>query len=166
MGARGRKPTPTAVLKARGSWRAKLNPHEPVAAVEAPDCPGWLSDEARLVWYAIVPMLLSLKVLYRADGNALARYCDAFVKWRRAATELDKVGMVYAIKDATGRIIGAAPSPHHGIYDRYARILDRLEASFGLTPSARTRIAAGLEPADSVAEDDARLLKLIPSRVG
>jgi P27 family predicted phage terminase small subunit len=147
MGRRGPKPTPTKILAARGSWRAKINRHEPIPDDISPEPPDHLSDAAKQVWFHIIPKLLRLRIVGDIDADALARYCDALVKWRRAAVFLEgHPELVYPIRgpgtpeNPNGRLLGLAPYPQNGLYEKYARILDRLEQSFGLTPSARTRI--------------------------
>ena len=164
MGRRGKAPTPTAILAARGSWRAKLNPTEPLPELGAPDCPAHLSDLAKEVWYQIVPRLVALGVLTRIDGNALARYCDAFIQWRRAAEFLNGHELVYPMKGKDGKVSALAPYPQNALYEKYSRILSGIEAQFGLTPSARTRIAAAQESKQAAGAD--RLLKLLPNRAG
>lgn len=171
MGRRGPKPTPTKVLAARGSWRAKLNPAEPMPELGAPQPPEHLSDDAKQVWFRLVPQLLRLRVVSEIDADALARYCDALVKWRRAAVFLEgHPALVYPLRGPetaehpNGRLLGMIPYPQNTLYEKYARILDRLEQSFGLTPSARTRIAAQHEsPGTAVS---ARLAQLLPHRAG
>jgi P27 family predicted phage terminase small subunit len=164
MARPGKAPTPTAILAARGSWRAKLNPAEPLPELGAPDCPAHLSDAAKEIWYQIVPRLLAMGVLSRVDGNALARYCDAFIQWRRAAEFLNAHELVYPMKGKDGKVSALAPYPQNALYDRYARILSGLEAQFGLTPAARTRIAAATEAKGP--QDTARLRQLLPNRAG
>jgi len=151
MGLRGKQPTPTPILAARGSWIAKVRQKsaEPTPDVEAPDCPDWLTDAAKEVWFQLVPMLVSMRVLARIDAGALARYCDAFVKWKRAA-------MLLEADDCDGGIVRD--------YDRFAKIISGLEIAFGLTPSARTRIAT--TKAGQAENNKASLLKLLPHRAG
>src|SRR3990172_8307377 len=130
MGARGPQPTPTPILAARGSWLApaRLKAGEPRPDVEAPDCPDWLSDSAKEVWFQVVPMLMSLRVLSRDNAGALARYCDAFVQWKHAAEFLNSHdSLVYPLKDKEGNLRGVAPWPQTALYDRFNRILVGLE---------------------------------------
>jgi len=171
MGKRGPRPIPTKILKARGSWRARLNPAEPIAASDVPELPEGLSEEAKEIWFRILPKLLRMQIMGDVDGDALARYCDALVKWRQAARFLDEhPGLAYPLRgpatpaNPNGRLIGLVPYPQNGLYKRYSRILDRLEQSFGLTPSARTRIS--VSTGNKQAQDSERLLKLLPHRAG
>ncbi len=77
MGKRGPKPTPTAVLKLRGSTlvTGRREAAEVQGPAGTPDAPEWLDEEARAAWDRIVPLLEGMGVLTRIDGNALARYC-------------------------------------------------------------------------------------------
>ena len=163
MGRRGKPPVPTAILKARGSWIAKTRTGEPEQDIDAPDCPTWLSDSAKEVWYQIVPQLIAMRVLSRIDGVDLARYCDAFVIWRRASEFLNTHDLVYPMKDGKGNVTGLAPYPQNGLYDSYHRILLGLEDRFGLTPSARTRIQIAKKDHQT---GDLRLRQLLPNRAG
>ncbi len=63
MGARGPAPTPTKILEARGSWRAKARAGELTFPVERPECPAWLSTEARAEWDRVVERLEGAGVL-------------------------------------------------------------------------------------------------------
>ena len=140
MGKRGPKPTPTAILRMRGSWRANLNPGEPQYEPGAPPCPRWLGVEARKVWRRLTPQLAAAGVLTRVDCEALARYCHTLARWRSAVAFLKRRGEIYARKDAQGhRVLGLWPQV--ALADKLAHQLARLEAEFGLTPASRSRIS-------------------------
>jgi len=140
MGARGPKPTPTAILKARGSWRADANKNEPKPAKAMPDCPKWLDAEGRELWKNACELLSQMDVLTKVDGFALGRYCDAYVRWRKAAAFLQKYGDAYPLKDEQGNLRYMQPFPQVSIYANLSSLLSALEAQFGMTPSSRTRI--------------------------
>ena len=131
MSKPGPAPTPTAVLRMRGSWRAKSRPAEPQPAAVAPRCPAWLTPDARVVWRAVIGELRSLGVLARCDGNPLARYCLRFVRWRRAELFLAGHGSV----DSKGNLC-----PQVAESRSLSESLRRIEEQFGLLPAARNRI--------------------------
>ena len=141
MGARGVPPVPTAILRARGSWRAKINRKEPTGH-GTPRCPAWLDSDAKAAWKALIPMLKRLGVLATADAFAIARYCDMLVEYKRLAVHVAECGSVSA-----DRI--SAEAKHKG---ELADKLLRLEQNFGLTPSARSRIQVSKK--DSPKEQD------------
>lgn len=140
MGKRGRRPTPTNILKLRGSWRGKLNRGEPQPDKGPPERPTWLADDAAAVWDELIPQLDELGILTRIDGNALARYCTYWVRWQQTETFLRQYGLTYPIKDSFGAVRQFCPWPQVAINHKLAADLARLEAEFGLTPSARSRI--------------------------
>jgi phage terminase small subunit len=78
----GPRPTPTPILKLRGSWRGKDRPDSEVEP-NLPKMPRWLSPEQKQEWQHIVPELDDLGVLQRVDVTVLAMYCTDFVEWRR-----------------------------------------------------------------------------------
>jgi P27 family predicted phage terminase small subunit len=142
MGRRGPAPTPTATLKLRGSTlvtkrRLKREPEGPVGT---PDAPDWLDAEARTMWEHLLPMLEGMGVVTRIDGNALARYCRLWSRWRKAEAYLEKHGDLYPLKDEQGRIKCVQQWPQVAIAAKLAQQLTRLEQEFGMTPSARSRI--------------------------
>ena len=146
MGARGPAPTPTAILAARGSWRAAARKGEPKPKIGTPVCPRWLSDEARKIWRRLVPLLVPSGVLTVVDGGALARYCDTWVRWHKATEALDKDGDVLVRRDGS-----MEASPYVAIYRNLSDMLSRHESQFGLTPAARARLV--VEKAEQTQDD-------------
>jgi P27 family predicted phage terminase small subunit len=152
MGRRGPAPTPTAILQARGSWRGKANKDEPGPEPRSPDCPEWLTDAAKEVWRQVVATVLMTRILTAADGNALGRYCDALVRWKKAAKWLDEKGETYPIRDDAGSIKCVMQYPQVAQYHKLSALLLKFEQEFGLTPSARSRLQI---PAESNARAQA-----------
>lgn len=141
MGKRGPLPTPTNVLKMRGSWRAKTRPLEPAPpAAEKPPCPAWLDADARKVWRALIPQLARLGVLTRLDQHALARYCTLWVRWRKMETLLAEKGELVISYTEEGAVAGVHVTPYVAIASTLADKLLRLEQHFGMTPSARAAL--------------------------
>jgi P27 family predicted phage terminase small subunit len=144
MGRRGPAPTPTANLKARGSWRGKANPNEPQPAQGAPDRPSGLADVAGDIWDALVGTVAP-GVLTRDNGQTLARYCHGLSRWWKLAEWLDGNDDTYETEDKLGNVRHVR-HPNVITYEKLSRDLTRLEQEFGLTPSSRTRVAAVLNP--------------------
>lgn len=167
MGARGPAPTPRQVLADRGSWRAGKNPAEPRPPLGRPNCPSHLTAEQKQLWSRLCKLLNGMGVLSRIDGGQLERYAVYFVRWRECERFLATNGTTYAVKsDNPGQHVGKLPKANPKDPDAYVvgwkhypqvaeshrldRALKQIEANFGLTPSARTRIAAA-EQADDEA---------------
>lgn len=166
MGARGPQPTPTAMLAARGSWRAKhRSAHgEPTPERITPPCPSYLDKAEKQVWRQLAKELAALGLLTRIDRNPLARYCVLFVRWRKACDFLAKYGTTYplkAIRPAGKREDGSQifeeyvkcfmPMPQVNEESNLRDGLLKLEREFGMTPAARTRIQVDL-PEDAASD--------------
>jgi len=156
MGKRGPRPMTTRMLKIRGSWRAGLNRGEPNLAAEVPECPDWIDEDAKQLWAEVTPLLAQMRILTRADRQALARYCQTWSRWRKAEVFIQKYGESYPLKDDQGRVKCMMPWPQVATAHKLAQTLARLEQEFGLTPSARTRIdvnACSTQPPPPTPED-------------
>lgn len=141
MGRRGPRPKPTPMLKLSGSWRGNVERGEPQPRKVIPECPEWLTGDARKVWDRMIDTLNFMGVLTEADGNSLARYCVTFVRWRAAEEFLAKYGTTFPVKDDRGKVKCFMPFPEVAIANQLSQMLTRLEAEFGMTPSSRTRIS-------------------------
>jgi len=150
MGQRGPRPTPSAILKARGTYRADRAPGEVKGPRGIPRCPAGLDKFAKQCWGQVLPMLVSMGVLSRIDRNAIIRYCVDWSQWHQAQQFLAKNGMVYPIKDGNGKIKCLAQFPQVGIANKLGQSLTKFEQEFGMTPSARMRI----EPSGDVESDE------------
>ena len=142
MGKRGPTPTPTKILKLRGSWRADGRGEEPEPSNEIARCPAWLSYAAKGIWKKTTELLDGMGILSSTDVNALARYCHMFARWKELEKFIAEHGEVYVVRDKKiGKVEGAIKSirqyPQVVIAHKLALALLRLEQAFGLTPSAR-----------------------------
>lgn len=143
MGLRGPPPTPTPILKSRGSWLAKRRKKqgelEPDVATRA-NCPEWLDEEAKKCWRSLAKRLMASRILSENEFNALARYCVLWSHWRKDVEFLEKFGRYRIVKDEAGNVAGVEHFPQVASSIKLNTALIILEREFGLTPSARTRI--------------------------
>jgi len=160
MGRRGPTPTPTEILKRRGSREVPKRSREPKPEQGAPSCPAWLDKDAKSVWRQLAKQLSALGVLTKVDGNALARYCRLFVRWKQCDAFVRKYGESYPTGYKDGKPTSFQQFPEVGIINKLGPQLLRLEQEFGLTPAARTRIEVDVEPRERTEGDDAILLKI------
>jgi P27 family predicted phage terminase small subunit len=137
---RGRKPTPTPILAAQGSWRAKTRRNEPQPDAAAPDPPDHLSEGAVAEWRRIVPIVMGMRVLTLADRAALAVYCAAFARWADAEREVAKNGAV--VLTGQGYPI---QNPHLAVANKAMEQIHKISCEFGLTPSSRSRVHASTD---------------------
>src|SRR6476620_7381333 len=92
---RGRKPKPTMLKVLDGNpGRRPLNECEPAAPQGVPECPDWLSDEAKAEWKRVIPELQMMGLLSSADRAALAAYCTAWCRWVEAEEMVKKFGTI------------------------------------------------------------------------
>lgn len=155
MGERGPQPKPTAVRELEGNPSGRpLNKREPkprkVLSVEPPN---WFTEQAKIYWHRVLPILSSIGVLTEADLVLLERYCDFLSDWKYCRDFLNKAGTIcYPIYDgdkvhpaghpeAGQRIVKyLAEFPHVAKKLRISEHLMKIEMHFGMTPAARSRI--------------------------
>lgn len=141
MGKRGPAPTPTKVLQMRGSWRAKTRNGEPQPAAKPPSCPKWLDGKGQYLFRALVAELMPLGLVTKLDAQALARYCQMWSQWREALAYVTDHGSTYPILDAEGGLKSYGEFPQVRQLLKLNEALLKIEREFGLTPSARARLA-------------------------
>ena len=149
MGRRGPAPTPSAILKLRGSRKLENRKGEPKPHRGAPTCPSWLDTDAKAVWKNLAPKLDAMGVLTLVDQHALARYCHLWVQWRTAEAFIKENGFVYPLKDEKGDVRYVQQWPQVSIANKLAQLLARSEAEFGLTPASRARISVDPKGAET-----------------
>lgn len=127
----GPKPTPTAVLALRGSWRAATRPEEPqpepVTDLEPPPI---LDGRALQLWETLLPRLTAAGMLTAADVPAFSRYVRIFAAWERAMLAVEQ-------NADRGAVLTLA---------KLDELLRKLEGSFGLTPADRTGLKVEQPP--------------------
>lgn len=145
MPPRGPKTKSTHLKILTGTARGhRLNPNEPKPHAAQPDPPGHLTDAARVEWDRVVVEVVALGLLSNLDRGALAAYCQAYGRWSAAETALARMAAKDTVTDGliirtrSGNII---QNPLVGAANKAMADMVRNAAEFGLTPSARTRVA-------------------------
>jgi P27 family predicted phage terminase small subunit len=142
----GRKPKPTHLKLVTGNpGKRALPAAEAKVAAALPSPPPHLSDEAKVEWDRVAAELFNIGLLSGVDRAALAAYCQAYARWaqaERAIAEMAKRDQLTGglmIKTSNGNAI---QNPLVGTANKAAADMVRYAAEFGMTPSARSRIAA------------------------
>lgn len=117
--------------------------------------PSHLGEVAGAKWRDLLPLLQAVKVMTRADVEALARYCDTYEWWLATREKLRKEGDTYPILNDAGEIKYIAQRPEVSIAHKLATQLRQLEQDFGLNPSARTGLSIEQTPHQD--DDDSRM---------
>ena len=135
----GPKPQHPTLKKLRGNpGQRKLNEDFPKPDPTRPACPRWLDKEAKAEWKRIVPALHEVGMITKVDRTALAGYCSAYSRWRRAEEAL-RDGFTYQYID-TGFKTKEAVKPEVKIAQESLKQVRMFCAEFGLTPSSRGRM--------------------------
>lgn len=151
---RGRKPKPTLLKTLEGNpGKRPLNDREPVPPDGIPDCPDFLTDEARAEWFRTAKVLKEMQLLTLADRSALAAYCTAYGRWVEAEQQVQKYGTI--VKSPNKGF--PMKSPYLTVADQALESMRKLMVEFGLTPSSRSRIrvpdrSAGADEFDAFLE--------------
>lgn len=154
MGKRGPRPTPTKLKILRGNPGCRpLNKNEPEPPADGIVMPSHLGEVAAGKWREILPLLQAVKMMTRADVEALARYCDTYEWWLAVRKVLREQGDTYPILNDGGQVKYVAQRPEVSIAHKLAQQMRQLEQDFGLNPSARTSLNVQ-EPKQETDDED------------
>lgn len=158
----GRPPTPSEILKSRGTFRADRHGDRPEVPVKKPKLPKWLTAEGKAEWNRQVKLLEKAGLIAELDRAALAVYCDTWADYVRCVWLIGEAEaeLAQAIKDAR---VEVEPDDKEGRKEkreaaRHAQQLEkriwrlgvakgkaaqnvvRLGDRFGFSPVARARV--------------------------
>lgn len=139
MAKRGPKPTPTPLLKLRGSYRPNRHDNranEPKPVASRPTCPSWLKGDARRAWNTLAPELSRLGLLTRLDVQLFTALCLEWGLYVGAAKKLSNVTACITTTSNGNEIQHALV----GIKNKTLANVTQLASLFGLDPSSRTRL--------------------------
>jgi P27 family predicted phage terminase small subunit len=135
---RGRKPKPTAMRRAEGNLGKRgYNVDEPLPPNALPECPPHLGVEARAEWDRLAETLCRMGVVTMVDRAALAAYCQSWGRWVEAEEKLRTTPVL--LKTATGYV---QQLPWLSIANKQLELMGRYMSELGITPAARSRVAA------------------------
>ncbi|PZN08636.1 MAG: phage terminase small subunit P27 family [Bacillota bacterium] len=137
MGRRGPPPKPTVLKVLAGNpGKRPLPQNEPKPAPIAPKCPSWLDKIAKREWKRVAGELEKLGLLTQVDMAALAAYCQAYSRWVQAEETIKREGLVVTTESGY-----QMPHPAVKIAEKSMQLIRAFCIEFGLTPSARARMA-------------------------
>ena len=64
-----------------------------------PECPDWLTRDAKECWARTAPQLEKMRILSLADRETLAGYCQSYSDWKQAKVWLKKNGTVHIVRE-------------------------------------------------------------------
>lgn len=140
MGARGPKPKPSAILKKKGTFkqsRSAKNEYSPSLLEELPKPPTYFNKYAKSEYLKTGAILLRDGLLANIDLSMFESYCMQMGIYMEAQFILKKEGRVSKAK--SGYLM---PHPYVSIGNKALEQANKIAASFGISPSARTRVSA------------------------
>lgn len=140
MANSGRKRIPTAIKKAKGTaQKSRLLPNEykPEVITKLPAPPDHLTDFAKNEYIKVGNKLLSDGLLTQIDMSSFIAYCIEMGTYFEAQQELKDNGRVFKMK-GSGYL---QQSPWVNIGSNALKNAQSIGSSFGITPSARTKVA-------------------------
>lgn len=153
--SRGPAPTPIALRVLRGSRKsATLAKQEPRGLAFRDRPPADLDHVARKEWRRIGNVLVSLRVIQEADRHVLAELCRAISIKQQADEKLRTTGLITVAK--SGYIF---ENPLLTISRKQGDTIIKLLREFGMTPSARARMATSDTPLGAGGEKSNRFAK-------
>ena len=163
---KGRKPLPDEQKKLKGTLRkSRVNKNKPEPARVATSAgPYKLNARAQLAWDELAPQLEKSRVLTEGDLQWLKLLCEAiaeydslynrlWIKQANGQVEYEPIKNFYQIyekgskkKLAFPTLIATKLKPEVALIAENRKFQKSLLAEFGLTPSSRAKVTAGLPP--------------------
>ncbi len=98
---RGRPPKPVPIRELEGNPSKRPLPKVPQPSGAAPECPGWLTDEAKVVWDENAAELEQLGLLTSLDGPAFTALCHWFAVFEDVRISVETRGSPQVVVYAT-----------------------------------------------------------------
>ena len=135
--SKGRKPKPTALLKAQGTFDASRH-KDRFEAEGVPTAPSIQSSEETFGW--LVNKLDDLGVVAEIDGMALQMLADAWEDYQVARNVIKEQGPTYSTTTAQGDLM-FRPRPEVLMMNQSWAKVEKMMTQFGLTASSRAKIS-------------------------
>jgi len=140
----GRPRKPTALKILHGDFAKdpqRRNRAEPQVPSQIPNCPKWLTKDARDEWKRITNEIKAMNVVTLPDRAALEAYCVIHGRWREILRQIAREGLTLDSEH------GAYENPASKIAARCEDQIHRYLCQFGLTPASRSRVNVTQETA-------------------
>lgn len=134
---KGRKPKPTAMLKAQGTFDASRHKNR-LEADGIPSAPSIQSAEETFGW--LVQKLDNLGVVAEVDAMALQMLADAWEDYQTTRAVIKEHGPTYATTTTGGDTMWR-PRPEVAMMNQSWAKIEKMMTQFGLTASSRAKIS-------------------------
>ncbi len=133
----GRKAKPTALKELAGNpGKRALPKDEPRPDIGLPEKPKGLTKIASDEWDRLAPQLDKIGLLTKIDRTAFIAYCECLSDYYAAQEHIKKYGRVQKVNGLFKK------NPSVQMKNDSLRLMRQYLIEFGLTPSARTRVAS------------------------
>ncbi len=139
---KGRPPVPTAIKKAKGTYRKDrvvANEAKFVMPKEMPKPPSYLNTFGKKLWKLLGELLLERGLFSEGDALAFEMLCDSYGIWRVAMKDLKVHGLILESEKGYRYV-----NPANGVKNTAWAQMQKMLGQFGLTPAERTRVMASL----------------------
>lgn len=140
----GRKPIPTALKVAKGTaQKCRINTNEmKVLKIDTiPVPPDILNELGKDIWNKVCKELHRNGLLSNVDLEFIIAYCQQITVYLECVEKVKVQGFVLKIKSSDYPI----NNPHIGIGNKALKSALEIGTSFGLTPSARSKITTNIK---------------------
>jgi P27 family predicted phage terminase small subunit len=135
MGLRGPPKEPSKILSLRGSWRADQRVGEPEVAPKIVPAPDWLPEDEHEAYDKLCKLLNASKLIGEIDADTVARLVFLKRQFRIGVAGIEAQG--HTMETAKG----TKQSPEFKCLLEICTAIDRMERTFGITPSARAGLS-------------------------
>lgn len=154
MGSRGPKPLPANVRAFTGTSHRPMRAADLADGVHPevglPTMPSHFTPEAKREWKRVTPLLLELNLLTKIDRSALELYCRTYGRLQQVERALAarQAQLAREDRDPTEALVQPTPtgflreSALSKLAADLSQQVDRYLASFGMSPSSRSRVVA------------------------
>lgn len=140
----GRKPTPNAVKKLKGTNQPVRMREEPNfgSVIKIPPPPKYFNKYAKREYKTVSARLLALNILNEVNISLVAAYALEIGKYYEAEEKLSDVGRLDIAKDADGNILKISRLPLDKMASDYLANAKALAVELGITPASSSRVKA------------------------
>ncbi len=137
---KGRKPTPTALKKMRGTDQpVRTNKEEPEsnAVSKMPPPPKWFSKLAKKIYKSKSKELINQGVMSTLDIDMFVLYCNEYATYVETSEEISKIPYNSQLSESSVEVYRRIRQQNQQAWERAKSIA----IEFGFTPSARSRVS-------------------------
>jgi len=135
----GRKRTPTAMLKAQGTFRDDRHANKMEAKLSIPQPPTLLSEVSQEAYDFIATRLYNMGVASELDGFALQMLADAWEDYITARNVIREKGPTYSTETTQGDLM-FRPRPEMAMMTNAWDRVKKMLSEYGMTAASRAKI--------------------------